>query len=198
MRTNLDVLQRYPDMAEPQRAAIVADLDAETHELTELVNEIVAVASGEGSDEPDRPIELDQLVRDVVERYQRRTGRVIELDTLATTVNGRPTAVRRAVSCLLDNARKFDPSGAPITVWVGDRTVTVADRGPGIAPADVGRVFDRFYRAPDARALPGSGLGLSIVDEVASRHGGEAFARARDGGGAVVGFTLGEPARSDR
>jgi two-component system sensor histidine kinase MprB len=192
MRTNLDVLQRYPGMGDAQRSAIVADLDAETHELTDLVNEIVAVASGEMSDEPDQRIDLDALVRDVVERYQRRTGRVIELETDATTVTGQPSAVRRAVSCLLDNARKFDPSGAPITVAVRGRTVTVADRGPGIAAADADHVFERFYRAPDARTLPGSGLGLSIVDEVARRHGGVAFVRVRDGGGALVGFTLGE------
>jgi two-component system sensor histidine kinase MprB len=195
MRTNVDVLQRYPDMDEAQRAAIVADLDAETQELTDLVNEIVAVASGDASDEPDRPIDLHDLVRDVVERYQRRTGRDIELDTHPTTVNGRPTAVQRAVSCLLDNARKFDPSDSPITVSVRDRTVTVADRGPGIHAADADHVFERFYRAADARALPGSGLGLSIVDEVARRHGGQAFAHPRDGGGTVVGFTLGEPPR---
>ena len=52
-------------------------------------------------------------------------------------------------------------------------------------------MFDRFHRADEARALPGSGLGLSIVREVARRHGGDAFARNRAGGGAVVGFTLG-------
>jgi two-component system sensor histidine kinase MprB len=195
LRTNLDVLQRYPDMDEAQRAAIVADLDAETQQLTDLVDEIVAVASGESSDEPDRPIDLDDLVGDVVERYQRRTGRVIELATEPTTIHGRPTAVQRAVSCLLDNARKFDPSGAPITVSVRDRTVTVADRGPGIAEADADHVFERFYRAADARSLPGSGLGLSIVEEVARRHGGSAFAHPREGGGAVVGFTLGDGPR---
>ena len=193
LRTNLDVLQRYPDMGEDERAAIIADLDLETQELTELVNEIVAVASGEASDESDRPIELDELVRDVVDRYQRRTGRVIALDTVPTTVDGRPVAVQRAVSCLLDNARKFDPSDAPIEVSVRDRTVTVSDRGPGIASADAAHVFERFYRAADARSLPGSGLGLAIVDEVARRHGGSAFAAPREGGGAVVGFTLGPP-----
>jgi hypothetical protein len=66
----------------------------------------------------------------------------------------------------------------------------VLDRGPGITEADSGRMFDRFYRAADARALPGSGLGLSIVREVVERAGGRVEAARRPGGGAIVGFTL--------
>jgi two-component system sensor histidine kinase MprB len=73
---------------------------------------------------------------------------------------------------------------------VGDGGVAVADRGSGIPEAELPLVFDRFHRADEARALPGSGLGLSIVRDVARRHGGDAFARNREGGGAVVGFTL--------
>ncbi|MEW2397369.1 HAMP domain-containing sensor histidine kinase [Streptomyces sp. NPDC046862] len=69
--------------------------------------------------------------------------------------------------------------------------VEVLDRGPGIAAADLIRVFDRFYRAPAARSLPGSGLGLSIVREVATAHGGSPFAFRREGGGSVIGFTVG-------
>jgi two-component system sensor histidine kinase MprB len=99
--------------------------------------------------------------------------------------------VQRAVSCLIDNADKFDPSGGPIEVHVAGTTLWVADRGPGIPDDELPLVFERFHRAEAARSLPGSGLGLSIVREVALRHGGEAFARHRDGGGAEVGFTLG-------
>jgi two-component system sensor histidine kinase MprB len=66
----------------------------------------------------------------------------------------------------------------------------VLDRGPGIEPGDLERIFDRFYRATAARSLPGSGLGLSIVRDVAEEHGGEVFARNRVGGGAEIGFTL--------
>jgi two-component system sensor histidine kinase MprB len=68
--------------------------------------------------------------------------------------------------------------------------VEVLDRGPGIADGDLIRIFDRFYRAADARSQPGSGLGLSIVREVAMAHGGAPFAYRREGGGAVIGFTV--------
>ncbi|WP_369794425.1 sensor histidine kinase [Kutzneria sp. 744] len=70
--------------------------------------------------------------------------------------------------------------------------VEVRDRGPGIAEADRARVFDRFYRADTARAQPGSGLGLAIVRQVALTHGGDVVVAARAGGGAVVGFTVGD------
>jgi two-component system sensor histidine kinase MprB len=68
--------------------------------------------------------------------------------------------------------------------------VEVLDRGPGVADCDLERIFDRFYRAADARSLPGSGLGLSIVRAVAAAHGGTPFAFRRAGGGLVIGFTV--------
>ncbi|WP_217182118.1 HAMP domain-containing sensor histidine kinase [Streptomyces sp. AC495_CC817] len=68
--------------------------------------------------------------------------------------------------------------------------VEVLDRGPGVPDCDLERIFDRFYRAPDARSLPGSGLGLSIVRAVSSAHEGAPFAFRREGGGLVTGFTV--------
>jgi two-component system sensor histidine kinase MprB len=91
---------------------------------------------------------------------------------------------------LVDNAAKFAGAAGPIELVVRGARVEVRDRGPGIAPDDLPKVFDRFHRSDAARALPGSGLGLSIVRDVAERHGGTVFAAARDGGGAVVGFEL--------
>ena len=73
--------------------------------------------------------------------------------------------------------------------------MTVQDRGRGIAEADVDRIFDRFYRAIDVRTESGSGLGLSIVDEIVRSHGGTVFVRNRVGGGAEVGFRLPDSAR---
>jgi len=190
VRTNLDTLQRYPDIGDVARDEIIADLHAETEELTELVNEIVAVASGDSSAEPPESFDLAVVVSDVAARYERRTGRSIELATTSSPVTAQRSSVQRAISCLLDNARKFDTTGGSIEVAVADGAVTVSDRGPGIPESDLGHVFDRFYRADEARTMSGSGLGLSIVHEVAVRHGGAAWAANRDGGGATVGFRL--------
>jgi two-component system sensor histidine kinase MprB len=137
-------------------------------------------------------IDLAELAADVVARYQRRSGREIVVVAEPSTVLAQRAAVQRALSCLLDNATKFDPSGAPIEVSVREGGIAVADRGPGIPENELALVFERFHRADEARAKPGSGLGLSIVRDIAERHGGSVFARNRDGGGAVVGFRLGD------
>jgi two-component system sensor histidine kinase MprB len=106
----------------------------------------------------------------------------------ATRVLGRPAELERAVTNLLDNAAKFGGRG-PVSVSVAAGTVTVSDRGPGIADADLPHVFDRFFRADAARSMPGSGLGLAIVRDVAETHGGRAFARTTPQG-TEVGITL--------
>lgn len=190
IRTNLDTLRRFPDLPEDDRDAIVADLHAETDELRKLVDEIVAAASGDLADEPLDELDLADVVADLAARTQRRTGRTVVVIAEPTPVRAQRSGVQRAVSCMLDNAVKFDQSGAPIEVTVRDGGVAVADRGGGIPDDELAFVFDRFHRAESARTLPGSGLGLSIVREIAIRHGGEVFARNRDGGGAVVGFRL--------
>jgi two-component system sensor histidine kinase MprB len=191
LRTNLDVLRRHPGLPPDQRAAVVADLHAEVAELTDLVDEIVAVAGGDLADEPLSSFDLADVAREVADRFGRRTGRELVVVAPPTPVTARRSAVHRAVSCLVDNATKFDTSGGPIELAVGDGAVTVRDHGPGIPIDELPLVFERFHRADDARTLPGSGLGLSIVRDVAERHGGAATARNAPGGGAIVGFSLG-------
>jgi two-component system sensor histidine kinase MprB len=107
-----------------------------------------------------------------------------------SVVEAPPPALERAISNLVDNAAKFDPGSGPIEIEVAAGRLVVLDRGPGIADADAARLFDRFYRAEDARAQPGSGLGLSIVRDVVERAGGRVEATTRPGGGASVGFSL--------
>ncbi len=197
LRANVDTLRRYPALTGPEREAIVDDLRAETDELSDLVNEIVAVASGASSDEPAVPFDLADIASELALRYRRRGGRELTVISSPVPVVAQQAAVQRAISCLLDNACKFDDSGGVIEVSVGRRAgvaeIAVSDRGPGIPDEDLDMVFDRFHRAVTARAQPGSGLGLSIVREVARRHGGDAFARHRAGGGATVGFQLASP-----
>lgn len=91
----------------------------------------------------------------------------------------------------MENSAKFDPQGrAPIEIRIRQGVVEVLDRGPGVDPAEIPHLFERFFRATVARGLPGSGLGLSMVREIAHDHGGTVFARNREGGGSVIGFRL--------
>jgi two-component system sensor histidine kinase MprB len=190
VRTNLDVLRRYPDLPPGQRRQVVDDLHSETEELVLLVEEVIAVASGGLDDDPFEPFSLGDVTRDMAARHERRSGREVRVDADESPVEAQLGAVQRAISNLLDNARKFDPSGGVIDVRVSNGTVEVMDRGPGIAEGERDLVFERFHRSAEARTLPGSGLGLSIVRDVVERHHGSVRVGSRDGGGAVVGFTL--------
>ncbi|SES40402.1 two-component system, OmpR family, sensor histidine kinase MprB [Streptomyces sp. yr375] len=208
LRTNISLLRRIDELPPDTRLELVADLTQEARELTDLVNELVDLAAGQSDSEPPRQVDLADLAEEVAGLARRRTGRQILIRTSGTTTAyGRPAMLQRAVSNLVENATKFDREGrAPVEIAVtgparpGVVRVEVLDRGPGIAEADLTRVFDRFYRAADARSLPGSGLGLSIVREVALSHEGAPFAARRAGGGSVIGFTVGgsgeEPARA--
>jgi len=111
-------------------------------------------------------------------------------------VLGDPDELKAAVWNLLDNAVKYSPAGVSITVSLqemeGDRVaVRVSDRGVGISPVELKRIFRRFYRVPAAVAVraKGSGLGLFIVRSVAKKHGGRAFAESV-GAGQGSTFTL--------
>ncbi len=197
LRTNVSVLRRHETLAPETRTRVIEDLDAETRELTGLVNELVELATDARDDEPDQRVELAPLVERVAERARRRTGRLISVTADDSVVEGRPQALERAVSNLLDNAAKFDtpePGQAeahpPIEVEVSAGHVEVRDRGPGIPDDDLDHVFDRFHRAVGARSRPGSGLGLAIVRDIVESHGGTVSVSNRPGGGAVVGFTL--------
>jgi two-component system, OmpR family, sensor histidine kinase MprB len=190
LRTNLAVLRRHPDLDPETRQRVLDDLHVEVEELVVLVEEIVALAQGAVDDTPPTRVELGRLATAVAERAERRHGRVVVVTADQSAVEAPLPAIERAMSNLLDNAAKFDQTGGPIEMVVQAGAVTVLDRGPGIAPGEETRVFDRFYRAESARSRPGSGLGLSIVRDVAVRNGGSVIAEPRPGGGAVVGFRL--------
>ncbi|GAA2225237.1 MULTISPECIES: sensor histidine kinase [Streptomyces] len=199
LRTNISLLRRIDELPPQAREELVADLGQEARELTDLVNELVDLAAGQSDTEPPQRVDVADIAEEVAGAARRRSGRQILLRASGdTTTDGRPGMLTRALSNLVENAVKFDQGGrAPVEIVVsgparpGRIRIEVLDRGPGIDDRDLTRVFDRFYRAADARSLPGSGLGLSIVREVALAHGGAPFAFRREGGGTVTGFTVG-------
>ncbi|MEU6687570.1 HAMP domain-containing sensor histidine kinase [Streptomyces sp. NPDC046832] len=199
LRTNISLLRRIDELPPQAREELVADLGQEARELTDLVNELVDLAAGQSDTEPPQRVDVADIAEEVAGAARRRSGRQILLRASGdTTTDGRPGMLTRALSNLVENAVKFDQGGrAPVEIVVsgparpGRISIEVLDRGPGIDDRDLTRVFDRFYRAADARSLPGSGLGLSIVREVALAHGGAPFAFRREGGGTVTGFTVG-------
>lgn len=195
LRTNVSVLKRLERLSPEARERLIDDLQGETRELTDLVNELVELATDTRADEAPQEASLREIAERVAARSRRRSGREIVVDADDSVVFGRAQALERALSNPVENAAKFDPSGSqPIEIVVRAGRIEVRDRGPGIDPDELAHVFERFYRAESARSLPGSGLGLSMVQEIAASHGGRVFAENREGGGAVIGFEL--PVRS--
>ncbi|HWX74193.1 MAG TPA: sensor histidine kinase, partial [Solirubrobacteraceae bacterium] len=139
-------------------------------------------------------VRVDEIVSAAVERARRRGGVRFELELEPTLVRGDPSRIDRAVSNLLDNARKWSPAGGVVEVQLHGGTLGVRDHGPGFADADLPKVFERFYRAEGARTLPGSGLGLAIVRAAAEAHGGQVSAENAPGGGALVRVSFGPAA----
>ncbi|UQU63469.1 ATP-binding protein [Couchioplanes caeruleus] len=195
LRLNVELLIRLDrrgtlDSALPaeSRTRLLNDLGAQVAELTTLAAELTDLARGDISDENTEVLDLADVVVAAVTRARSRMPDIeVALDVSSVWVSGRPAALQRAVLNLLDNAGKWSPADQPVQVRLRaegtSAVLEVDDAGPGIDVADVPRVFDRFYRADSARALPGSGLGLSIVQRVADAHGGRAtVARSARGG----------------
>ncbi|MCP4962221.1 MAG: HAMP domain-containing histidine kinase [Actinomycetia bacterium] len=193
LRTNIELLQRADSFSVEQRRPILDDVLFELDELTGLVSELVELATDRHRPEEAEPLDLEEVVRLVVERHRRRSPISIELEAEPTSIVGVPALVERAVSNLVDNAIKFSPDEGIVRVRVADCKVVVSDEGPGIDPADRNLAFERFWRAPTARTMPGSGLGLSIVAQVAESHGGKAEVIDGETTGATVSLSFAPP-----
>jgi len=188
LRTNLELLARSPGISGEERQSILGDLVAQSAELSDLVGQLVDLER-EPLATTDDPAELafDEVVESALGRARLHNATVTYDARLEpTTVVGQSGVLERAVANLLDNAAKWSPPGGNIDVNLVGGTLSVRDHGPGIDPADAPHVFDRFYRSARARALPGSGLGLSIVRQAAEDHGGQAWVLPAPGGGTVA------------
>ena len=187
LRTNVEVLQRSPDIAGDDRRRLLGDLVFQVQQLTQLVQDLIDLARGDQPTEALEDVRLDSIVGDAVDRAAIHWPTVrFSRDLRETLVTGEPRRIDRAVANLLDNAAKWSAPGRVVEVRVADRELVVRDHGPGIAPEDLPNVFDRFWRAPTARGMPGSGLGLAIVRQVAEAHGASVQAELPDGGGTLV------------
>jgi signal transduction histidine kinase len=195
IRTNAQILERHPDAAPDVRDEAVADIASESERMQRLVSALLALARADSGGELSRAeMDLGQLSQTVARQARRNyPGREISLNApqhLAYV--GSEDGLRQLLWILIDNAAKHTPASASISISLGESAggldVEVADKGPGIPAADLGRIFDRFYRSDPARSGDGAGLGLSIASWIAKQHGGSIEARNVDGGGAT--FTV--------
>ena len=195
LRTNMEVARRLDELAPEERQVLIGDVLTQLDELTTLVGDMAELARGEQPQLTAEPIRLDSVVLEAVEvatTHGRSRGVLFEARVAPTWVSGSTARIGRAVDNLLDNALKWSPDGGVVEVVCSGGTLVVRDHGPGIQDSDAPFIFDRFYRAPEARSKPGSGLGLAIVAQVARDEGGSVNVYRADDGGAVFRFSLPE------
>jgi two-component system, OmpR family, sensor kinase len=183
IRATLEAAQLDPGRTD----AAVEEARATSARMGDTLDALLAWARLEAGTEPREATELrlDQLVEDAVGEVDG-TGR-IAVTTEPSIVVGDPALIRIAVRNLLDNALRYgDEEGGGIAVGVAGGTVTVADRGPGLAAAALTDGVGRFRSGSPG----GTGLGLSIAARVAELHGGELASRDRPGGGTELALSL--------
>jgi signal transduction histidine kinase len=196
LRTPLARLRVLTALAQESgtRPELIAKLEREILEMDTLVGELLAGARVDAGALVKRPLDLQDLVHEAIERLGL-SNIAIEIADDARSVEADATLLARALAVLLDNARKH--GGAQISVRVRrDHArrvqITVEDDGRGFEADDMPRLFVPFARgrgqAPDEHR--GVGLGLYLVRRIAEAHGGTAYAENRTGGGARVAFTL--------
>jgi two-component system OmpR family sensor kinase len=204
LRTPLAALKLQVGLAKraqdaSQRATALAELEAGVDRASHLVEQLLTMArlEPESPDRRDQSVDLAALAKDaIVARASLAGDKRIDLGLTgapAAPVRGDPAMLAMLIGNLLDNALRYTPAGGRIDVAIAtsqdEARLSVIDTGPGIAPDDRQRVFERFYRggAQDGEQATGSGLGLSIVRRIANAHGATVtLGEGADGRGLAV------------
>ncbi|MEV4313110.1 HAMP domain-containing sensor histidine kinase [Actinocrispum sp. NPDC049592] len=183
LTTNLELLADGDGLGAPEAPALVQDAIGQARELRSLINNLVDLARYGEDTARTEDTRLDLVAKTVIAKATTRPTAPRFSSTLTPClVHVDPDAIERAIGNLVDNAMKWSPPNGEVTITVAEGEFAITDQGPGIPPADLPFVFDRFYRSTQARSMPGSGLGLAIVRQVVETHGGQVAAEPLDRG----------------
>ncbi|MEU4265745.1 HAMP domain-containing sensor histidine kinase [Streptomyces sp. NPDC025273] len=192
LRTNIELLARSDQTGRAippdDRKALMTSVKAQMTELAALIGDLQELSRPDAAQPgPLQVVALHDITRTALRRARLRGPELTITAELAPWyVRAEPAALERAVVNVLDNAVKFSPSGGTIEVVLHRGELTVRDHGPGIPAEELPHVFERFWRSPGARQLPGSGLGLSIVARTVQQAGGAIALRPAPGGDGTV------------
>ena len=192
IRAAVEILQDAPDG--PDRIRFLANIDGQGARLAAMIDKMLALAAMESRQalEEPRPVDLGELLDETLlalePRLQQRRLRVARSGPGNVPVSGDRFLLAHALSNLLENALEFSPEGGRIDVSIADEpgavVLRVADEGPGVPAFARDRVFERFFSLPRPDGARSSGLGLTLVREVALLHGGSITIANRASGGA--------------
>ena len=199
IRTCVTRLIILPPRTEEVRQELLSIIDQESERLQRSISEAIELARIESQElslhrEPTSVANMvwsaiAEMRDENLARYRIEVPADLELAIDAGLV-------RRALMQLLENARKYAPPDSPIEIQArifdGQATISVLDRGPGISPDELERVFEKFYRGrrQAGNKVEGTGMGLAIAKGIIEAHGGRIRAEQRQGGGAAISFTL--------
>ena len=195
--TSLD--EQADSLNDEYRRSLVGTAREEADRLNRLVGNLLSMTRIEsGAIKLHRePGDIQDVIGTALEQLGKRVAdHEVKVDVPADfpLVPMDFTLIVQVAVNLLENAVKYSPKGSPIDVSAslldGDARIEIADRGVGIPPDDLARVFDKFYRVQRPESVGGTGLGLSISKGIVEAHHGNIYARARDGGGTVVSVEL--------
>jgi signal transduction histidine kinase len=196
------LLLYYRRLSREERVSFLQEIDDASDRLTELVDNLLQLSRlVAGTPRIERaPVALSGVLAAAVEEARRRYP-TREIGCSASDdlpiVSADHRRIQQVAGNLIENAVKFSPEGGPVQVMAarapdGSARFSVTDRGIGIAPAHQARVFERFYRAPNPRAVEigGTGLGLAIVQRIVEQHGGRIDLQSEEGAGTTFTVTL--------
>ena len=213
LRTPLTTITGYAEaiheglVPEGELPRIGGVIDRESNRLTRLVDNLMLLSRIEAREFSLRPepVDLAGHLQGILDAYKGKaetSGVTLRADLVSMpTVDVDPDRISQIVGNLLENAVRYTPDGGSVTLSLSEAAsamarISVADTGPGIAADDLPHIFERLYVAQRYRATrpTGSGLGLSIVQQLADAMGGRAFVESEVGVGTTVSVTI--PARS--
>jgi signal transduction histidine kinase len=185
------------ELNEAERRRVASLLETEAGKLQTMVTALLDLERLplRDFDTSSSVTDLGALVAARIEFLRASTDRTLMTAiTPGVQVRGDATLIERVVDNLVGNALKYSPQASPVTISVrqnnGHALLQVEDRGPGIAPDERNRIFERFFRGSTAAGTQGLGLGLSLVSEVANWHGGSVSIHEANGGGSLFQVTL--------
>lgn len=180
LRTPIAGLVAQLDLArdDPARGVHLAQARAGAARLARLAQQLLSLAAADPASNPrieQLDCDLSEIVRGRADGWLRTTlprGVEVEFDLDTAPIHGNPVLVGELATNLVDNASRYGARNVRVATrrWGQASLLEVSDDGPGIPPAERGRIFERFYRL-DNESTEGSGLGLAIVREIAQRHG---------------------------
>jgi PAS domain S-box-containing protein len=196
-----EILMRRDDIKRKERMKFLTYINDQSVNLTNIINDLLDISrieSGLGFSLKKAPCDIAEIIRVVIQEFQERPSRYrfeVMLPEEPVEMKADRDKVEQVLQNIISNAVKYSPEGSLIqvkgVVKEDQYEVSVDDQGIGMTSEQVAKVFEKFYRADASNtAIPGTGLGMSIVKYLVEAHGGEVWVESQKGKGTTVRFTI--------